>query len=168
MDATLSRPDVPEGRITLRPRRQPLGWTLVEMVLVIAIIGTLTTIAIPSYEQYTERAKVARAEGDIEAIQADLAGSQFLGKLPATLAEIGRGDMVDPWGHPYQYLRFPLSGETPSGARKDRFLVPINSTYDLYSMGPDGITAAPLTSSASHDDIIRANDGAYIGPASAF
>lgn len=154
----------------MRPRRRRgLGWTLVEMMLVIAIIGTLTTIAIPSYEQYTERAKVAKAMGDIEAIQADLAGSQFLGKLPATLAEIGRGDMVDPWGHPYQYLRFDLSGGSPpDGARKDRFLVPINSTYDLYSMGPDGITAAPLTSAASHDDIIRANDGAYIGPASAF
>ncbi len=56
----------------------------------------------------------------------------------------------------------------PSGARKDRFLVPINCDYDLYSMGPDGETTAPLTAKKSRDDIIRANDGAYVGPASEF
>jgi general secretion pathway protein G len=50
-------------------------------------------------------------------------------------------------------------------ARKDRFLVPINSTYDLYSMGADGKSVLPLTAKHSHDDIIRANDGTYIGVA---
>ena len=49
------------------------------------------------------------------------------------------------------------------GARKDRFLVPINSTYDLYSVGKDGKTVAALTAKASKDDIVRANDGAFIG-----
>jgi len=41
--------------------------------------------------------------------------------------------------------------------------VPINSTYDLYSMGADGRTATPLTAAISRDDIIRANDGQYVG-----
>ena len=52
--------------------------------------------------------------------------------------------------------------------RKDRFLVPINSDFDLYSMGKDRISQIPLTAKASRDDIIRANDGAYIGLAYAF
>ena len=52
--------------------------------------------------------------------------------------------------------------------RKDRFLVPINSDFDLYSMGKDGKSSPPLTASASRDDIIRANDGAYVGPAEGY
>ena len=47
--------------------------------------------------------------------------------------------------------------------RKDRFLVPINSCYDLYSMGKDGQSVPPLTAKASWDDIVRANDGAFVG-----
>jgi general secretion pathway protein G len=154
-------------RFFLRQRR---GWTLVELALVMAIIGTLTALAVPMAQQYLERARVAKAMGDIEAIQADLAGFEFLGKLPATLAEIGRGDLKDPWGNPYQYLRFDITTTKghPAGARKDRFLVPINSSYDLYSMGPDGATTAALDAKVSHDDIIRANDGAFIGRASEF
>ncbi len=46
--------------------------------------------------------------------------------------------------------------------------VPLNTDYDLYSMGPDGNTAAPITAQAGYDDIIRASDGEYIGPASQF
>jgi general secretion pathway protein G len=52
--------------------------------------------------------------------------------------------------------------------RKDRFLVPINTYYDLYSMGPDGQSQPPLTARVSRDDVIRANDGQYFGPAEAF
>ncbi len=52
--------------------------------------------------------------------------------------------------------------------RKDRFLVPINSDYDLYSKGKDGESKAPLSPKVSHDDIIRANDGAFVGLASEF
>ncbi len=52
--------------------------------------------------------------------------------------------------------------------RKDRFLVPINTDFDLYSMGRDGKSTPPLTAAASRDDIIRANGGAYIGPAKGY
>jgi general secretion pathway protein G len=47
--------------------------------------------------------------------------------------------------------------------RKDKFLHPINTDYDLYSMGVDGKSAKPITAQPSQDDIIRINDGAYIG-----
>jgi general secretion pathway protein G len=53
-------------------------------------------------------------------------------------------------------------------ARKDRFLVPINSDFDLYSMGKDGDSKAPFTAKASRDDIVRVNDGGYVGLAEEF
>ena len=53
-------------------------------------------------------------------------------------------------------------------ARKDGNLVPINTNYDLCSFGKDGKSKAPLRAKDSHDDIIYANDGSYIGPASEF
>lgn len=51
-------------------------------------------------------------------------------------------------------------------ARKDRNLVPINSDFDLYSMGRDGQSAPPLTAKVSRDDIVRANNGGFVGLAS--
>ena len=53
-------------------------------------------------------------------------------------------------------------------ARKDRFLVPINSDFDLYSVGPDGETHATLNNPVSRDDIIRAADGGFYGLAEKF
>ena len=55
-----------------------------------------------------------------------------------------------------------------SAARKDGNLVPINTKYDLCSFGKDGKSKAPLRAKDSHDDIIYANDGGYIGLASEF
>jgi general secretion pathway protein G len=147
--------------------RCQLGWTLVEMILVLMIFGTLLAIAQPSLRDWIDQAKVARAIADLEAIQADLAGWEYLdGELPEALAGIDRGGTLDPWGNAYQYLRF--EGAASGDMRKDRFLVPINSTYDLYSMGKDGKSSAPLTAGVSKDDVVRANDGAFIGLAATF
>jgi general secretion pathway protein G len=63
----------------------------------------------------------------------------------------------------------PLTTPAAKGqARKDHSLVPLNSDYDLYSTGPDGATASPLTAQASRDDILRANNGRFVGPASMY
>ncbi|MHB8411164.1 MAG: prepilin-type cleavage/methylation domain-containing protein [Candidatus Acidiferrales bacterium] len=113
--------------------------------------------------------KVARAVGDINAIEADLAAYEASnsGNLPNSLAGIGRGNMLDPWGHPYQYLNF-ATAKGNGAFRKDRFLVPLNSDYDLYSMGRDGLSQPPITAKVSQDDIIRANDGSFVGLASQY
>jgi general secretion pathway protein G len=50
----------------------------------------------------------------------------------------------------------------------DRRLVPINQDFDLYSMGRDGKTAAPLTASASLDDVVRGKSGGFIGLATGY
>ena len=39
----------------------------------------------------------------------------------------------------------------------------VNSDYDLYSRGADGLTAPGLTSPTGSDDIIRAQNGMYVG-----
>lgn len=154
----------------------PGGWTLIELLLVCAIAGTLSALALPRLHAVIERARVAKAIGDIAAMQVELYTFEAGGdSLPKTLAGIGRTGYGDPWGRPYQYLRFPRprtgrgpGTPPPAGARRDRFLVPINSTYDLYSMGRDGATVAPLTATASQDDVVRANDGGFIGLASRY
>ena len=52
--------------------------------------------------------------------------------------------------------------------RRDGFMFPVNSDYDLFSLGPDGRTAVSLGSQLGKDDILRANNGGYLGPASAY
>jgi general secretion pathway protein G len=46
--------------------------------------------------------------------------------------------------------------------------VPINSDYDLYSLGADGESRPQLHSAVSRDDVIRARDGGYVGLAENF
>lgn len=149
------------------------GWTLVELLLVLAIISTLATLGIPALERTLNLARIARAIGDIEALQIDIASFRAgADTLPTSLANIGRAGMLDPWGQPYQYLRIEIPGAKGKGpigqARKDRFLVPLNSDYDLYSTGKNKTSVPPLSPAASRDDIIRANDGGFIGLAAKF
>lgn len=148
------------------------GFTLIELLSVLVIIGTLAGIAIPKFRQIVYLAQVTKAIGDIsiigKEIDAAVAGG---GPLPTSLSEIGRGGLLDPWGRPYQYLKFDTKGKgkgAPGAARKDRFLVPINSSFDLYSFGRDGKSSPPLTASGSRDDIVRANDGGFVGLASKY
>ncbi len=151
------------GRLHLRCRvRWGWGFTLVELLLVLAIIGTLTSIGLPRIQEIKDRAKIAHAIGDIRALQAEITSDP----LPVDLAAIGRAGMLDPWGNPYVYN--PHIYGNGGQPRKDRFLVPLNSEYDLYSMGKDGSSQSPLTAAVSKDDIVRADDGGYIGLASKY
>lgn len=148
-------------RIPIDNRR---GMTVIELLAVMAIVGLLSAMAIPKYQDVTEKAKIARAIGDIEALQTDLMTSDT---LPDNLGVIGRATMLDPWGQPYVYNKF-TARRVPPGARRDRFLVPINSEFDLYSLGKDGRSSPPLQAGPSRDDVVRGNDGGFIGLATKF
>lgn len=138
------------------------GFTFIELMIVLAIIGTLAAIATPTYLNYKDKIRVTIAISDIKAIEkALLVYSGEHDELPSNLGEIGMANLTDPWGNPYQY--YPVEGTPKGKLRKDHFMVPVNSDYDLYSMGADGKSVAPFTAKASRDDIVRANDGGFIG-----
>lgn len=139
------------------------GFTLIELMIVIVLVALLATIAIPAYQGYLDRARNSAAIGDLGRIS--LAIDKFRmnngDALPASLAELGINP-DDPWGNPYTYLDIStVVGKGP--LRKDKNLNPLNSDYDLYSKGADGDSKGPLTAPVSHDDLIRANNGAFIG-----
>ena len=141
-------------------------------MIVIAIMTIIMTMAIPLYRRVVDEAEVTVAISEIREIekQIDLYILNH-GELPDSLSDLADfGNLVDPWGNPYQYYKFPdadaKGGNGNGKKRKNRFLVPINSTFDLYSMGADGKSVGPLTSKNSRDDIVRANDGEFLGLAS--
>ena len=81
--------------------------------------------------------------------------------LPAALTDLPITPFPDPWGNLYKFANYDL---IPLGKRrKDQFLVPVNSDYDLYSMGKDEDSKVAFTAKVSWDDVVRANDGRYLG-----
>lgn len=144
------------------------GFTLFELMAAVVMGFIITIFAIPYYGDYVERARIAHAVGDIGEIHLragmfDLINNRY----PITLAEIDLPNEVDPWGNPYQFLSFDgMDGNGPK--RKNRDMVPVNTQYDVYSMGPDGMTASPFTSEVGGDDVVMAGDGTYFGLADAY
>lgn len=150
-------------------RGHKAGWTLVELMLILALVGVLAAIATPMYTNYRERIKRSTAVLDIRVLQTlitDHAAGNG-GSFPASLAEVGNGGRLDPWGRVYQYVDLTAVGGH-GRARKDHRLNPINSDFDLFSMGKDGVSKTQLTQKDSLDDIVRARDGAFVGLASDF
>jgi general secretion pathway protein G len=144
------------------------AFTLVEMLLVLAIAGVVLAIALPSYQSYVMRGRVAQAKVDISDIQATIKRyEKSKGELPDDLNIVGLATKTDPWGRGYAYYNI-RTGHGNGIARKDKKLAPLNSDFDLYSIGPDAVTHASLGNSASRDDIVRARDGAFVGTAEEF
>jgi general secretion pathway protein G len=140
--------------------------TLLELFVVMVVAGLLASIAVPTYQRAVLKTKVSIAVSDILRISLQIQRYNTVNNaFPASLADINMDTLVDPWGHPYRYLSF--AGLTGTGQmRKDKNLVPINTQFDLYSMGADGQSKPPLTAAPSRDDIVMANDGGYVGLAS--
>lgn len=141
------------------------GFTLIELAITITVLAISAGVAVPAYNSYRERVRTADAVRGIAEMSARIELFALENRVPpANLAQVGLAGRLDPWGRPYRY--YNVATGNPGGARKNRNLVPINSDFDLYSEGPDGRSAAPLTARFSQDDIVRANNGRFIGKAS--
>lgn len=147
-----------------RPTRSERGFTLLELLLTLALAALLAAFAIPAYRGYVERVRESQAIADIGSLQLSLYNWDLLNDaFPPTLAAAGLDGLRDPWDRPYVYLNMALAGV--NDVRKDKNLHPLNTDFDLYSLGPDGESRLPLTAGPSRDDILRANNGAFIGRA---
>jgi general secretion pathway protein G len=153
-------------RLTAR-QAASLGFTVIELMTVVVVMGGLAALAVVRSKYTIEQARVAKAIGDIKAIATDVLGYQAAASgasLPLSLADVDRAGLLDPWGRPYVYVNFSLGGSP----RTDVFGVNLNSAYDIYSLGPDGASSPSLTAGASQDDVVMGNDGGFIGRATRF
>ena len=158
---------VPPFRIEMR-RDPDAGFTVVELLVTMAIIITIAAMAVPSLASAIDWVRVSRAVADIDTMESEIVEYQVTnGPLPDSLADIGRNNFTDPWGYPYEYLNH-ATVKGNGKFRRDRWLNPLNSDYDLYSVGKDGQSKPPITAKPSQDDVIRASDGSYVGLASQF
>jgi general secretion pathway protein G len=144
------------------------GFTLVEMLLVLALAGIILAIAIPAVEQYIAKSRRVQSILDIAEMSAKIKQSErTTGVLAEALADVGYGGKLDPWGQPYEYVNLRTAPASIK-ARKDKLLKPLNSDFDLYSIGRDGLTKPSLNHAWSRDDIVRARDGGFIGTGEEF
>lgn len=138
----MSRPD-PRYRNPKRAKRQR-GFTLTELMVVIFIIGLLTTVVLINVLPSQDRSMVTKAQADIATLEQALEmyrldnlaypangdGLAALTSAPAALADPSRyrrGGYVkrlpgDPWGRPYQYQSPAADG----------------GAFDIVSLGADG------------------------------
>ena len=162
----VNRTDSPPN--TLRAQQRERGFTLLELIMSVTIVGLLTSVAVPSYARIVRAQRVAQVERDLRLIAMSIERYRTRTfEVPQDLGELGAPVPKDPWGRNYQFLNFKSPAPGAKGKiRKDHNLHPLNTEFDLYSLGEDGRSAAALTARASRDDVIWARDGAFVGLAS--
>jgi type II secretion system protein G len=80
------------------------GFTLIELMIVVAIIGILAAIAIPLYANVQARARIGKAQADVRTLAGAVSSYQaHVGSLPGTLGALtatasnAQGQTAGPW-----------------------------------------------------------------------
>jgi len=142
------------------------GFTLLEILAIVAILGILASSAIAIYQNYKTKAKNSAAIAQVTNLSMALTNYRAeQGVYPDDLSQIPGGQQLDPWQQPFMYLKIEGADNNNwhGACRRDRNLNPLNTDFDLYSVGADGQTAKQVNNKVSLDDIIRANNGSFIG-----
>lgn len=124
----------------MRQRRKQAGFTLIEIMVVVVILGILAAFIVPRLMDRPDAARITKAKSDIRAIESALSlyrldnhsypttdqGLAALVEKPANAAAWKEGGYIermpkDPWNNPYQYLNPGVHG-----------------TIDVFSYGADG------------------------------
>ncbi len=121
--------------------RRARGFTLIEIMVVVVIIGLLAAIIVPEVVNKVDEARIAKAKADIQSLETALTEYRLDNSVYPTTDE-GLAALVkqpndpsithwhgpyiqqltqDPWGHPYHYV-YPGTHGQP---------------YDLYTLGAD-------------------------------
>lgn len=117
-----------------RDRRR--GFTLVELLLVVTIIGILAGAVLVNIRGHSKRARVQRAKTDIANIGSALSIYEMtVGDYPEDLQDLMEDPGVDGWNGPY-LTKKPL--DPWGGDYEYRYPGSSGIDYDLYSVGPDG------------------------------
>lgn len=141
------------------------GFTLVELLVSVAIIGVLASISAKGFGELKEKAKISRASSEIRTLEKDISAFAVeKGYYPPNgLGDIGKAGMLDPWGRAYEYKRYVSTEMRYLGAD-----IELNSDFDLYSKGKDGLSDLSIENPASSDDISRLRDGSFVGTSESF
>ena len=95
-------------------RAAKAGFTLMEVMIAVMIIGLLTAVAVPAIGTYMKRARITATQDQLNSIRTALGTYQGLhnNKLPESLDELTSGDeplieqegeLNDAWGEPFRY-----------------------------------------------------------------
>lgn len=142
-------------------------FSVIDLVTALVIVGIFATVAVTLYLKYKREAQIQLAITELKIIEKKIANRVVVsGHLPNDLSGMGLGKLVDPWGRPYQYLKLYGGDDIKEGKGNPRINQSqerINTDFDLYSVGRDGSSAASLAANISRDDIIRAENGKFMG-----
>jgi general secretion pathway protein G len=142
------------------------GFTFLELLIAMVIVAVLASLAFGSFAKFKELARVARCCEEIRSLEREIAAyATEKGELPPDLIAINRQDLKDPWGHPYHYHPAVLPVDPANFGPNNRLdtVGPINTDFDLYSLGSESTYDQSVNADVSKDDVIRASDGSFVG-----